>query len=265
MPTSSRSIPIDQLPSPDVESGARVLVVDDDEATVALVSFHLARAGYRVAGAYSASEAMQAALKERPDAAILDVSLPDGSGFHVLQAMRAGKRLRRVGVLMLSAVPDDETRIHAFELGADDCVAKPFNVRELVLRVGAIVRRLSESTPNDATGDVLRYASIELNRAGRRVLVNGNAVALSPTEFDLLNSLMAQPGRVQTRSYLLRAVWGASEADYEVGSRTIDMHLRRLRSKLGAAGRLISTVRGSGYRFDPPRPDGSTALAALGQ
>ena len=245
------------LPPPSTSSGARVLVVDDDEDHVTLLSFHLSKAGFRVEGIYSAADAVRSALRERPDVVVLDMRLSDGSGLDVLQAMRASRSLRRVGVLMLTAARDEHARITAFELGADDYVAKPFNIRELVLRVAALARRLTESTPEEQFGDVLRYGPLELDKPGHLVTVNRVPIALSPTEFDLLGALMAQPGRVLTRGFLLRAVWGASEDDYEQGSRTIDMHLQRLRNKLADAGRMISTVRGSGYRFDPPAESGT--------
>jgi two-component system phosphate regulon response regulator PhoB len=223
--------------------GERILVVDDEPDIVALVAYHLAKAGYRVGTAASGAEAMAAALHERPSLIVLDLMLPGMSGLEVLEQLRAQPATKDIAVLMLTARKDEPDRIRGLSLGADDYLTKPFSPQELVLRVRAILRRTGSAS---TVGDVLAIGAIRIDRAQHRVSVSGREVELTPTEYKLLLILADRRGRVQARSSLLESVWDAAP---DIQTRTVDMHIQRLRTKLGAAGDLIETVRGFGYRL----------------
>lgn len=229
--------------TPTPTEGERILVVDDEPDIVALVVYHLAKAKYRVSSATSGSDALALAKRERPALIVLDLMLPGMSGFDVLEQLRADPDTASIAVLMLTARKDEPDRIRGLELGADDYLTKPFSPQELVLRVGAILRRLSA---NAAGGDQIRIGPIVIDRSAHRVTVEGHEVELTPTEFKLLLTLAERRGRVQARSLLLETVW---EAAPDIQTRTVDMHVQRLRTKLHPAGDLIETVRGFGYRL----------------
>lgn len=237
--------------SAEAPSRPHVLVVDDEPDIVALVTFHLARAGYRVSTASTGTEAVEHALRERPSLIVLDLMLPGLSGFEVLERLRADERTEHVPVLMLTARREEPDRVQGLSLGADDYLTKPFSPRELVLRVGAILRRSQARGDSDAA--VTRVGPIRMDRDSHRVSVNDEAVDLTPTEYRLLLTLAERRGRVQARAHLLETVW---EAAPDIQTRTVDMHVQRLRTKLGVAGELIETVRGFGYRLrDPGREE----------
>ncbi|MGH7668243.1 MAG: response regulator [Gemmatimonadaceae bacterium] len=227
--------------------GTRVLVVDDEPDIVALVAFHLAKAGYRVSTAANGTDALAAARNERPMLIVLDLMLPGMSGLDVLRELRANNGTREIAVLLLTARREEQDRVEGLSVGADDYLTKPFSPAELVLRVGAILRRLTASGLDPA--DVVTHGPIEIDRAAHRVRVNGDEVELTPTEYRLLLLLYERRGRVQTRNHLLETVW---EAAPDIQTRTVDMHVQRLRAKMGAAGELIETVRGFGYRLRGP-------------
>ncbi|HKS06452.1 MAG TPA: response regulator transcription factor [Gemmatimonadaceae bacterium] len=229
-------------------SGERVLVVDDEPDIVALVAYHLAKAGYRVSTAGSGPDALGAAQRERPSLVVLDLMLPGMSGFDMLEQLRADPATREIAVLMLTARKDEPDRIRGLSLGADDYLTKPFSPPELVLRVGAILRRIGAA--RQQTGDVLAAGPLHIDKAAHRVSVAGSDVELTPTEFKLLLMLAERRGRVQARGHLLETVW---EAAPDIQTRTVDMHIQRLRTKLGDAGPLIETVRGFGYRMKAAR------------
>lgn len=222
----------------------RVLVVDDEADIVALVAYHLAKAGYRVSTASSGPDALTAARQERPALIVLDLMLPGSSGYEVLEQLRAQPATREMAVLMLTARREEADRIRGLSLGADDYLTKPFSPQELVLRVGAILRRLSAGGAGPA--DILSIGSITIDREEHRVSVDGRLIDLTPTEYKLLLILAERRGRVQSRAHLLETVW---EAAPDIQTRTVDMHVQRLRTKLGEAGDLIETVRGFGYRL----------------
>jgi two-component system, OmpR family, phosphate regulon response regulator PhoB len=222
----------------------RILVVDDEPDITALVAYHLAKAGYRVSTASGGAEALKAAAEQRPDVIVLDLMLPGISGLDVLQALRKQPDTRDVGVILLTARREEVDRIRGLSLGADDYLTKPFSPQELTLRVAAILRRLA--APPVAAGSQLVAGPIVIDRSAHRVLVDGQELPLTATEYKLLATLLERRGRVQTRPQLLETVW---EAQPDIQTRTVDMHVQRLRTKLGAAGDLIETVRGFGYRF----------------
>ena len=233
-----------QAPTPD-----RILVVDDEPDIVALVVFHLARAGYRVATASTGPDAIAVAQQERPALVVLDLMLPGLSGFDVLERLRAEEATRNVAVLMLTARREEPDRIRGLTLGADDYLTKPFSPQELVLRVGAILRRVAASQPQES--DRIFLGPLTIERAAHRVLVDGAEIELTPTEYKLLLTLAERRGRVQARAHLLETVWDAAP---DIQTRTVDMHIQRLRAKLGAAGEMIETVRGFGYRVRAAQP-----------
>jgi len=222
----------------------RVLVVDDEPDITALVAYHLAKAGYRVSTAATGPEALKAAREERPDIVILDLMLPGVSGYDVLAELRRQEETRDVGVILLTSRREEADRIRGLSLGADDYLTKPFSPQELSLRVRAVLRRLG--SPAVSAGSTLAAGPISIDRSAHRVTVAGQELTLTATEYKLLLTLIERRGRVQTRPQLLETVW---EAQPDIQTRTVDMHVQRLRTKLGEAGKLIETVRGFGYRF----------------
>jgi len=226
----------------------RILVVDDESDITALVAYHLARAGYSVSTASNGAEAIKAAKRDRPDLVVLDLMLPGMSGYDVLRALRSLSETSGVGVILLTARKEEADRIEGFTEGADDYVVKPFAPEELVLRVRAVLRRLG--SPSVASGSLLVMGTVTSDRAAHTVTVGGEELALTATEYKLLLTLAERRGRVQSRAQLLEAVWNANP---EIQTRTVDMHVQRLRSKLGPEADLIETARGFGYRIRPER------------
>jgi two-component system, OmpR family, phosphate regulon response regulator PhoB len=229
---------------PGLVSDAHVLVVDDERDITALVAYHLARAGYRVTTAGTGVAALEAVAAEPPDLIVLDLMLPGRSGYEVLDELRRHDATRDVGVIVLTARRDESDRIKGLAGGADDYLTKPFSPEELVLRVQAVLRRLR--APAAAAGPVLRAGPLAVDRAAHTVTVDGEAVELTPLEYRLLLLLLERRGRVQSRPDLLETVW---DSQPDIQTRTVDMHVQRLRAKLGDAGAQIETVRGFGYRF----------------
>jgi two-component system, OmpR family, phosphate regulon response regulator PhoB len=226
---------------PAATGGERILVVDDEPDIVALVGYHLMKAKYKVSQASTGPEAVEVAKKERPALIILDLMLPGMSGFDVLSKLREDPATAKTAVLMLTARKDEPDRIRGLELGADDYLTKPFSPQELVLRVGAILRRVAGGGDS---ADLLQIGPIRIDRSAHRVSVNDHEVELTPTEYKLLMTLAERRGRVQSRSHLLETVWDAAP---DIQTRTVDMHIQRLRTKLHPAGDLIETKRGFGY------------------
>ena len=222
----------------------RILVVDDEPDITALVAYHLARSGYRVSTATTGPDALRAARDERPDVVVLDLMLPGVSGYEVLRELRQRQETRDVGVILLTARREESDRIKGLSLGADDYLTKPFSPQELTLRVAALLRRLE--APAIAAGSSLIEGPLVIDRAAHRVTLDGEELQLTATEFKLLSMLVERRGRVQTRPQLLETVW---DAQPDIQTRTVDMHVQRLRAKLGGLGDMIETVRGFGYRF----------------
>jgi len=235
-------MPADSAPAPPTPQ--RVLVVDDEPDITGLVSYHLAKAGYRVMTVADGREALQLARDQRPDLVVLDLMLPVVSGYDVLAELRQREETRDVGVILLTARKEEADRIKGLSLGADDYLAKPFSPQELVLRVRAVLRRLAASPV--AAGAVVSGGPVRLDAAMHHVTVADRDITLTTTEFKLLRLLMERAGRVQSRTALLQTVWHAQP---DIQTRTVDMHVQRLRAKLGSGGEWIETVRGVGYRF----------------
>lgn len=229
--------------------GERVLVVDDEPDIVALVAYHLARSGYSVSTATSGPDGLALARRDKPALIVLDLMLPGLSGLEVMQQLRSDKATAGIAVLMLTARREESDRIEGLTLGADDYLTKPFSPQELVLRVAAILRRMKSSDAESV--DVQEVGPLKIDRTAHRVTVDGRDVELTPTEYKLLTLLAERKGRVQPRTMLLEVVWDAAP---DIQTRTVDMHVQRLRAKLGGAGELIETVRGFGYRLRTARP-----------
>ncbi len=228
-----------------------ILVVDDEPDISALVAYHLARQSYRVRTAADGSEAIRAVESERPDLIVLDQMLPGVSGLEVLAELRRRPETQDIPIIMLTARREERDRVEGLRLGADDYVPKPFSPQELVLRVAAVLRRVRQAPPASAGGKTLRLGPFLLDVGAARAEVDGRALDLTPTEYRLLLTLIERRGRVQSRRQLLQAVW---EVTADIATRTVDMHVQRLRTKLGDAGDWIETVRGFGYRFRTQPP-----------
>ena len=233
-------------------SDADVLVVEDEPDIRHLIAHHLGREGFRCREVATGAEALRAVRTSIPDLIVLDLMLPEMGGLEVCRRLRGDAGTAAIPIIMLTAKSDEIDRVVGLELGADDYVAKPFSPKELVARVRAVLRRARP----DPTRAVYREGPIVLDPGRHTVMVRGAPVALTPKEFDLLHVLLEASGRVLSREHLLTRVWGYAHAD-EIESRTVDVHVRRLRAKLGDDGRRIATVKSIGYRFE--REEGSTA------
>ncbi len=223
----------------------QILIVEDEVDLANIVAFNLEQEGFRTRIVGTGAEALEQIRRGvPPDLVVLDLMLPDISGTEVCRQLRQGADTRKVPVLMLTAKSDPIDRVVGFEVGADDYVTKPFSVRELVLRIRAILRRSEPTAPAEA--ELLRFGVLRLDSEGHRVWIADEEVVLTALEFRLLKTLVQRRGRVQTREVLLSHVW---EMSGDVTTRTVDTHVRRLRKKLGEASAYIETLRGVGYRF----------------
>ena len=220
----------------------RILVIEDENDIRQLLRFNLEREGFAVLEAADGLGGLHMATSELPDLVVLDLMLPGMDGCDVCRRLKAQPVTAAIPVLMLTARGEEVDRIVGLTLGADDYVVKPFSVRELVLRIRAILRRGSRP----GTGTALCRGSLLLDVEAHRVTLDGQEVALTATEFRLLEDLMRHAGAVRTREQLLNAVWGYSFEGY---ARTVDTHVRRLRAKLGEEAAALETVRGVGYRL----------------
>jgi two-component system, OmpR family, phosphate regulon response regulator PhoB len=227
----------------------RVLIIEDEPDVARLVEFNLRGAGFEVERAGNAADGLAALRAAPPDVLVLDLMLPDQSGYEVCKTLRSEQPTADIGVLMLTARGESEDRILGLEVGADDYVVKPFVVREVVLRVTALANRIAERRARPAEPPpgrpTLSVGAIELDPVTHDVKVGGKPVSLRPLEYKLLQLLVSDPGRVFSREELLEQVWGMRG---DINTRTVDVHVRRLRVSLGDAADTIETVHGFGYR-----------------
>ncbi len=229
----------------------QILVVDDDHDIVRLVRAYLEKAGYRVLTAYDGETALHILRHDRPALVVLDLMLPDQDGWDVTRTVRSDSALAATPILMLTARIDDTDKIIGLELGADDYVTKPFNPREVVARVRSILRR-SQGNNTPRQSRVLQLAELLVDLDRREVMLNGQPVELTSTEFNLLKSLIENPGYAFTRSELIEQALGY---EYEGSERTLDSHMRNLRRKIEPNPKestYIQTVYGIGYRLVSP-------------
>ncbi|HMY15355.1 MAG TPA: response regulator [Polyangium sp.] len=232
---------------------ATILVIEDEPALLKVLDYNFKLAGHEVLLAPRGSEGLRLARERHPDVVLLDQMLPDVQGTEVCRSLQLDPDTRRVPIVFVTAKGDEVDRIVAFELGAVDYVVKPFSVRELVLRVQAILRR---SRALDVSQRIIEFGMLRIDEDAHRVWVEGQEVVLTLLEFKLLVALYENRTRVQTRAALLESVWGM---DVDVTTRTVDAHVKRLRDKLGVAGVYVQTVRGLGYRFAHSPEDSSFA------
>jgi two-component system, OmpR family, phosphate regulon response regulator PhoB len=224
----------------------RILLVDDEADIVELLEYNLRREGYTVVTAHDGAGALAELRKQRPDLVLLDLNLPDVSGTEICRRLRRDPATSGIPIMMITAKADEIDRVVGFEVGADDYVVKPFSPRELVLRIGAVLRRSGVPMPAPGEQERIAVGCLEIDVAQHRVLVENEEVPLTALEFKLLYDLASRGGRVQNRDALLERVWGYAPG---IETRTVDTHVKRLREKLGAARDYVETVRGVGYRF----------------
>jgi DNA-binding response OmpR family regulator len=222
---------------------ARILVVEDDRDIAELIAHALGKAGYDTHKVTSGPDALASARSAAPDAIVLDLMLPGLDGLDVCRALRADQTTAGVPIIMLTARAEEADRVAGLELGADDYVTKPFSAKELVARVGALLRRAGRPV---RAPSVLRYRSIEVDTGRHRVMSDQEEVRLTAKEFLLLRYLIENKGRVLSRDVLLSDVWGYQ---YTGGTRTVDVHVRRLREKIPLLNDALDTVKQFGYRL----------------
>jgi two-component system phosphate regulon response regulator PhoB len=221
---------------------ARILVIEDEQDLGSLLEYNLKADGHEAEVARTGAAGVARARGWKPDLLLLDLMLPDISGAEVTRLLREGGL--RVPTIMVTARGEEADRVKGLELGADDYVVKPFSVKELLLRVKAVLRRHDAETPEAPQS--LRKGAIHLDVERHEVRVEGHPIVLTALEFRLLRTFLERPGRVQTRETLLSDVWGI---DADITTRTVDTHIKRLREKLGPAGDVIETIRGVGYKL----------------
>lgn len=231
-----------------VDKTGPILVVDDEIDLLDLVELNLKREGFETLRAENGRQVFEQLERVTPSLVLLDLMLPDMSGTEICRRLRAQPATKDIPVIILSAKGEEIDRVVGFEIGADDYVTKPFSVRELILRVRAVLRRQSTApVPEGPSAECLEYAKMTVDEAAHRVWVGDEEIPLTATEFKLLLVLAKRAGRVQTRGNLLTDVW---DMPPDLNTRTVDTHVKRLREKLGDASVHIETVRGVGYRFN---------------
>lgn len=220
----------------------KVMIVEDEKTIADAIAYALKREGYEVEAIYHGGMALQRLQEFRPDAIILDVMLPGMDGYEILKKLQSKGK---IGVIMLTAKEDIVNKVLGLELGADDYMTKPFDMRELLARLKSLLRRMQAA--GEATKDeLITLGGIELRLDKRSAVAGGASLDMTPKEFDLLTLLASSPGRVYTREQLLDLVWGM---DYAGGTRTVDIHVQRIRKKLGPEfSDILQTVHGIGYR-----------------
>jgi two-component system phosphate regulon response regulator PhoB len=228
---------------------AAIVVIEDENDLREVLEYNLRQAGHTVHSAAGGAAGVALCRQYVPDLVLLDIMLPDLAGTEVCKAIRRDPSTRAIPVIMLTAKGEEIDRVVGFELGADDYVTKPFSMRELSLRIDAILRRARGVEAGES--DVVSFGRLRIDRAAHRVWVDGTEIDLTPIELKLLVALHRARSRVLTRDQLLDEIW---KDDGDVSTRAVDSHVKRLREKLGPAAAYVETVRGAGYRF-AERPD----------
>lgn len=221
-----------------------VCIVEDESDLAHILEFNLQNEGYQTRIAATGADALKLVqANPLPDIVLLDLMLPDMTGIEVCRVLKQDRATAHIPIIMVTAKGEEIDRIVGFEMGADDYVVKPYSVRELLLRVRALLKRVQ--SVSEQSGHVT-FGCLQIDRGGHRLWVDDNELVLTALEFRLLTTLMERKGRVQTRTGLLQDVW---DIHADVTTRTVDTHVKRLRQKLGSAGQYIETIRGVGYRF----------------
>lgn len=226
----------------------KILVVDDEENIAELISYNLTSNGYKVIIANNGNDAVKLAVEEKPKLILLDLMIPGKDGYDVCKEIRSNSEIRNTPIIMLTAKSEELDKILGLELGADDYITKPFSVRELLARVKAVLRRFSISEPEN---NILVFGNLTADFDKREILVNDKKLDLTLKEFELLEILIRNKGKILTRDTLLDKIWGY---EYIGETRTVDVHIRYLRKKIELDDKnpkLIETIRGVGYRFNP--------------
>jgi Response regulators consisting of a CheY-like receiver domain and a winged-helix DNA-binding domain len=220
----------------------KIFIVEDDDNIRELILYALDAAKFKAIG-FECSDAFWVNMKaDMPDLVLLDIMLPGEDGISILKALRANNQTRKIPVIMLTAKNSEYDRVKGLDLGADDYIGKPFSVLELTSRIKAVLRRAE--TPEESTAPLV-YQNVEVNLEKHTVTISGEGVALTYKEFELLTMLMENSGLVLSRDKIMSKVWGT---DFEGETRTVDMHIKTLRQKLGAGGEMIKTIRNVGYK-----------------
>ena len=234
----------------------RILIVEDERDLLRSLEYALSKEGFETRGVETGSEAVEAATAaDPPDLVLLDLMLPDINGTEVCRRLRGDARTSQVPIVMLTAKGDEIDRVVGFEVGADDYVVKPYSMREIILRVRAVLRR-AQVAEVEVDREELRFDGLRVDVPAHRVWVRDHEIHLTALEFRLLTTFLSRKGRVQTRERLLEDVWGMRA---DLTTRTVDTHVKRLREKLGEAGAYIETLRGVGYRFRSTSAESSAA------
>ncbi|GAB6887059.1 response regulator transcription factor [Desulfothermus okinawensis JCM 13304] len=220
----------------------KILIIEDEEDIQEILKFNIERAGFITSVCSTGEKALCILEKDRFDLIVLDLMLPDMDGLDILKKIKLNPLTKDTGVIILTARGEELDRILGFELGAEDYVVKPFSVRELILRIKAVLKR----TQNSTSKTKWQYKSLVIDQEKMEVTIDGQEIGLTTTEFKLLLELIRADGKVLSREYLLNSVWGY---DFEGYERTVDTHIRRLRAKLGPYSQLIKTIRGVGYKI----------------
>ncbi len=223
----------------------KVLVVEDERDLAELLAYNLEKEGYQALVAGTGVEGLETARREMPELILLDLMLPGMMGTEVCSALRHSEKTKAIPVLMLTARGDEIDRVVGFEMGADDYIVKPFSMRELILRIRAILRRSSQELTNNERQ--INIGQVSIDCGSHKVSVSGVEIDLTSTEYKLLLYLAEHSGRVMKRELLLQDVWGYN---FVGDTRTVDTHVTRLRNKLGDAGDMVKTVRGFGYKME---------------
>jgi two-component system phosphate regulon response regulator PhoB len=224
-------------------SKGTVLVIDDERDLIELVRYNLDKEGFDVVAASDGTSGLEIATKHKPNLVVLDLMMPGMDGLEVCRRMRSDERTRRIPVIMLTAKAAEADRIVGLEMGADDYVTKPFSPRELIARVKAVLRR---SGDQQEPVEMIRSGELAIDSKRHEVMYGGKPIALTATEFRILQFLAGRPGRVVSREEIIDAALGREAAIFD---RTIDVHITAIRKKLGHGGLQIETVRGFGYKF----------------
>ena len=223
-----------------------ILVVEDEPDINKTVSYNIANEGLKPLSALNLSEAESYISSNNISLIILDLMLPDGSGLDFCKKLKSSNAYNDIPIIIVTAKDDEVDKVVGFELGADDYVTKPFSVRELILRIKAILKRNSKDMTQNTSSKTQIFGILSINEDSHEVFINDDEITLTALEFKLLKHLLDRRGRVQTRDQLLADVWGYSS---HITTRTVDTHVKRLREKMGVMGKHVQTIRGVGYRF----------------